>query len=73
MGPNRNQHNYMLASSTSTNPVLFGRAIFLVLAWKVAGHWVLDRWLLPALGSQWARAEAQVDTVATRVEREALP
>jgi thiosulfate dehydrogenase (quinone) large subunit len=64
--------NYMLAGSASTNPVLFGLAVFLVLAWKVAGHWGLDRWLLPALGSQWARAEAQVNAVATRAEREAV-
>src|ERR671911_302767 len=64
--------NYMLAGSASTNPVLFGLAIFLVLAWKVAGHWGLDRWLLPALGSQWARAEAQVDAVATRAEQGAF-
>ncbi len=25
----------------------------LVLAWKVAGYWGLDRWLLPALGTPW--------------------
>jgi thiosulfate dehydrogenase [quinone] large subunit len=63
--------NYMLAGSASTNPVLFGLAVFLVLAWKVGGHWGLDRWLLPMLGTPWARAEAQVDAVATRAEREA--
>lgn len=55
--------NYLLAGATSTNPVLFGLGIFLVLAWKVGGHWGLDRWLLPALGAPWARAEAQVDAV----------
>ena len=64
--------NYMLAGSASTNPVLFGLAVFLVLAWKVGGHWGLDRWLLPALGRPWARAEAEVDAVATRAEREAV-
>ena len=64
--------NYMLAGSASTNPVLFGLAVFLVLASKVAGHWGLDRWLLPALGSQWARAEAQVEAIAARAEREAV-
>ena len=64
--------NYMLAGSSSTNPVLFGLAIFLVLAWKVGGHWGLDRWLLPALGTRWARAEAQVDRIADRAEREAV-
>ena len=64
--------NYMLAGSSSTNPVLFGLAIFLVLAWKVGGHWGLDRWLLPVLGTRWARAEAQVDRIADRAEREAV-
>ena len=64
--------SYMLAGSASTNPVLFGLGVFLVLAWKVAGHWGLDRWLLPALGTPWARAEAQVDRIATRAEREAV-
>ena len=64
--------NYMLAGSSSTNPVLFGLAIFLVLAWKVGGHWGLDRWLLPVLGTRWARAEAQVDQIADRAEREAV-
>lgn len=45
--------SFMLAGSASTNPVLFGLAVFLVLAWKVAGFWGLDRWLLPALGTPW--------------------
>lgn len=45
--------NFLLAGTTSTNPVLFGLSIFLVLAWKVAGWWGLDRWLLPALGTPW--------------------
>ena len=47
--------SFMLAGSASTNPVLFGLAVFLVLAWKVAGYWGLDRWLLPALGTPWQR------------------
>ena len=45
--------SFMLAGSSSTNPVLFGLTVFLVLAWKVAGYWGLDRWLLPALGAPW--------------------
>jgi thiosulfate dehydrogenase [quinone] large subunit len=45
--------SFLLAGSTSTNPVLFGLAVFLVLAWKVAGFWGLDRWLLPVLGTPW--------------------
>jgi thiosulfate dehydrogenase [quinone] large subunit len=47
--------NFLLAGTTSTNPVLFGLGVFLVLAWKVAGWWGLDRWLLPALGTPWYR------------------
>jgi thiosulfate dehydrogenase (quinone) large subunit len=49
--------NFMLAGSASTNPVLFGLGVFLVLAWKVAGFWGLDRWLLPALGTPWQRLD----------------
>ena len=45
--------SFMLAGSASSNPVLFGLAVFLVLAWKVAGYWGLDRWLLPMLGTPW--------------------
>lgn len=47
--------NFQLAGSASTNPVLFGLGVFLVLAWKVAGWWGLDRWLLPMFGTPWSR------------------
>jgi thiosulfate dehydrogenase [quinone] large subunit len=63
--------NYMLAGSAGANPELFGIGVLLILAWKVAGYWGLDRWLLPALGAPWARAEAQVEAVAERATREA--
>jgi thiosulfate dehydrogenase (quinone) large subunit len=45
--------NYLLAGSVSTNPILLVIAILLVLAWKTAGWWGLDRWVLPALGMPW--------------------
>jgi len=45
--------NFQLAGSASSNPVLFGLSVFLVLAWKVAGYWGLDRYLLPAFGAPW--------------------
>jgi thiosulfate dehydrogenase [quinone] large subunit len=41
--------NYLLAGSVSTNPILFTLATWLILAWKIAGWWGLDRWVLPAL------------------------
>jgi thiosulfate dehydrogenase [quinone] large subunit len=46
--------SFMLAGSASTNPVLFAGAIGLMLAWKVAGYYGIDRWLLPLLGTPWA-------------------
>lgn len=45
--------NFMLAGSASSNPVLFGLAVFMVLGWKVAGYFGIDSILLPALGAPW--------------------
>ncbi len=45
--------NYLLAGTVSTNPILLVAEILLVLAWRVAGWWGLDRWILPALGTPW--------------------
>ena len=45
--------SFLLAGSASTNPVLFTLAIGLILAWKVAGYYGLDRYLLPMLGTPW--------------------
>jgi thiosulfate dehydrogenase [quinone] large subunit len=45
--------SYMLAGSVSINPMLFTLGILLVLAWKVAGWWGIDRFLLPRLGTPW--------------------
>ncbi len=50
--------NFMMAGSASTNPVLFTLSILLVLAWKTAGWWGLDRFLLPALGTPWQPGKA---------------
>ena len=46
--------NYMLAGSISTNPILLLLSIFLILAWKTAGWWGLDRWVLIDLGTPWS-------------------
>jgi len=43
----------MMAGSASTNPMLFTVAVFLILAWKVAGYYGVDRYLLPFLGTPW--------------------
>lgn len=47
--------SFMLAGTVSSNPVMFGLTVFIILGWKVAGWWGLDRWLLPMLGTPWYR------------------
>src|SRR5215208_3080902 len=44
---------FMLAGTTSTNPVMAILAVLLILAWKNAGYIGLDRYLLPILGTPW--------------------
>ena len=45
--------SFLLAGSASSNPVLFTMAIGLILAWRVAGYYGVDRYLLPMLGVPW--------------------
>lgn len=45
--------SFLLAGAVSSNPILLLLSILLMLAWKTAGWWGLDRWLLPALGTPW--------------------
>lgn len=46
--------NYLLAGSVSINPILLFLSIFIILAWKTAGWWGLDRWVLIDLGTPWS-------------------
>jgi len=45
--------SFLLAGSGSSNPVLFTFGIGLILAWRVAGYYGVDRYLLPMLGTPW--------------------
>lgn len=45
--------NFIMAGTASTNAWLGMLAILLILAWKVAGWYGLDRWLLPRIGTPW--------------------
>jgi thiosulfate dehydrogenase [quinone] large subunit len=54
--------NFMLAGTASTNPLLFALAVLLMLGWKVAGYYGLDRVLLPLIGTPWRQATAPVVT-----------
>ncbi len=46
--------SYLLAGTVSVNPILFALGSLLVLAWKTAGWWGLDRWVLARLGTPWS-------------------
>ena len=45
--------NFIMAGTASTNALLFTIAILLMLAWKVAGWYGVDRFLLPRVGTPW--------------------
>ena len=52
--------NYLLAGTVSVNPILFILTTWLVLAWKTAGWWGLDYWVLPLVGTPWSTGEKPV-------------
>lgn len=45
--------SFLLAGTVSSNPIMFMIAIILIMAWKVAGWYGIDRWALPFLGTPW--------------------
>jgi thiosulfate dehydrogenase (quinone) large subunit len=59
--------NYLMAGTVSSNPLLFVLGIFLVLAWRTAGYWGLDRFVLERIGVPGApgplSSHAAVETV----------
>jgi thiosulfate dehydrogenase [quinone] large subunit len=62
---------FMLAGTTSTNPVLAVLGVLLILAWKNAGFIGLDRFLLPLVGTPWKQQHPQPARVSTAVRRPA--
>lgn len=54
---------FLLAGTTSTNPVLVALGFLLILAWKNAGYFGLDYFLLPMLGTPWKQT-AKVPAVS---------
>ena len=45
--------NFMLAGTASTNPVLGILGLGVLAAWKIAGWWGADRWVLSRIGAPW--------------------
>jgi thiosulfate dehydrogenase (quinone) large subunit len=68
--------NYLMAGSTSLNPILFVAALLLMFAWKTAGYYGLDRVVVPRLGATWEdedlklrRKRAAAESASTPAER----
>src|SRR5437879_549017 len=57
---------FLLAGTTSTNPVLIMLGFLLILAWKNAGYIGLDYFLLPMLGTPWWKP-GKAPAIAPRV------
>lgn len=49
--------SFVFAGSAGVNPAMILVAMLLILAWRNAGWFGLDRWLLPALGTPWQHGE----------------
>lgn len=47
--------NFIMAGAASTNGLMLTLSVLLILAWKVAGWYGLDHWLLTLLGTPWSR------------------
>jgi thiosulfate dehydrogenase (quinone) large subunit len=53
--------SFVFAGSAGVNPAMILASGLLILAWRNAGWWGLDRWVLPALGTPWHRGAAFVE------------
>jgi thiosulfate dehydrogenase (quinone) large subunit len=42
--------SFLFAGTAGANPLMALVGIVIVLSWRVAGWWGLDRWILPAVG-----------------------
>lgn len=49
--------HFVMAGAASTNAVLALVGTLLILAWRTAGWWGLDRWVLPLLGLRQMQAQ----------------
>ena len=56
--------NFVMAGAASTNALMGLGAVLLVLAWKNAGYYGLDYFLLPLLGTPWGRKKSEEDAAA---------
>ncbi|WP_338246798.1 hypothetical protein [Dictyobacter halimunensis] len=60
--------SYLFAGTVSINPVLGVLTIFLVLAWRIAGYYSGDCYLLPLIGTPWTGSLEKRYCAQLRVE-----
>ena len=59
--------SFVFAGSAGVNPLFLIIGPMLMLAWRNAGYYGLDRWVLPAVGTPWRRPPTtEVAATATR-------
>lgn len=49
--------SFVFAGSAGVNPAMILVSVLLILAWRNAGWYGLDRWVLPKVGTPWHRGE----------------
>jgi thiosulfate dehydrogenase [quinone] large subunit len=45
--------NYLLSESVAQNPIMLLLSIMILLAWRIASWWGIDRWALVRIGTPW--------------------
>jgi thiosulfate dehydrogenase [quinone] large subunit len=58
--------NFMMAGSLSVNPLFLALSVLLVVAWKVAGYFGVDYFLIPWSGSLYSRKPDKVEKLPLR-------
>ena len=49
--------SFGLAGVAGVNPLFFVFEVMLILAWRNAGYYGLDRFILPAIGTPWHKGQ----------------
>jgi len=61
--------SYMLTGVAGVNPLMFALTVMLIVAWKVAGWFGADCYLLPLLGTPWQPGTILTQHAPTRQSR----
>jgi thiosulfate dehydrogenase [quinone] large subunit len=56
---------FLYAGSVSSNPTFIVLGVLIIVGWRVAGWWGLDRFLLPWLGTPWQPGRLRSQPAAT--------